>query len=48
MKYLALLDYSIPKVRIIKLDSEDEELLENCEVGSDFIYQVEDKYSHNS
>ena len=44
MKYLALLDYSIPKVRIIKLDSEDEELLENCEVGSDFIYQVEDKY----
>ena len=44
MKYLALLDCSIPRVRIIKLDSEDEALLENSREGLDFICQVEEKY----
>ena len=44
MKYLVLLDCSIPKVRIIKLDSEDKKLFENSKEGLDFIYKVEDKY----
>lgn len=44
MKYLALLDNSISKVRIIKLDNADVDLLESKEDAVDFIYEVQDKY----
>ena len=44
MRYLALLDFSISKVRIIKLDDMDLDLLASLEEITDFIRKVEDKY----
>ena len=45
MKYLALLDCSVSKVRIIKLDSEDIESIEQSDDTLDFISRVEKKYN---
>lgn len=44
MKYLALLDNSTSKVKIIKLDNEDITLLQKSDDTLTFLYKIEKKY----